>query len=128
MELIQYWKNLYDNESSCGFIECGIKKKIILKGFGIIDSVLISKAKRRKTKVMAFEKKCFQYLPGLNNTHFDFSIKGMKLFRQYLAKIDLKISLDYLQALYQNQFKYKRTALRITSGYPLRCGSATGRP
>jgi predicted nucleic acid-binding protein len=63
--IFNYWENLHDNESSLGIIEAGIfayEKKLISKGVGLIDAVIICEAKRRNAEVWSLDKKMLSLL------------------------------------------------------------------
>lgn len=63
--IMNYWENLQDIESNSGIIEAGIfsyEKKLISKGVGLIDAVIVSEARRRNAKVWSLDKKLLSLL------------------------------------------------------------------
>lgn len=63
--IMSYRENLYDSWSNCGIIEAGIvsfEKRMVSKGVGIIDAVIISEARRRNAKVWTLDQKLLSFL------------------------------------------------------------------
>lgn len=56
----QYWENLKDAESETGIIAGGwysFERRLIARGVGLVDAVLISEAKRRKARLWTLDAK-----------------------------------------------------------------------
>ena len=73
--ILDYWENLNKITSGGSFIEAGklsFSHKLIDKGIGLIDSVLISQVKNRKVKIWTLDKKILKIL----NKNEIYSITG----------------------------------------------------
>lgn len=58
--IIEYWENLGKPDSSASFIEAGrlsYAEKHLSSGVGLIDSVIISQARKLKCKIWTLDKK-----------------------------------------------------------------------
>ena len=57
--VLNYWETLRDSESTSGIVAGGLlsfQLKLIAKGIGLVDAVLVSETRRRKTQLWTLDK------------------------------------------------------------------------
>ncbi len=65
--LLDYWEALHDVQSSSGIVEGGLlsfQRKLLSKGVGLVDAVLVSETRRRNAKLWTLDKGLSRAIEG----------------------------------------------------------------